>query len=166
MSETLTVEKDKVLAAMEKCPTFKAIAETLWPGLAEQPHKFKVGDRVTYVNYVGPTEQSGTVRVIMGGQSSPYGVEFDKGMGGHSLDGRCKDDHGWWCKERDLSPEEKWGDVTDRVTRYMNDVELQASVPYRVQGLDGVPFKLVMNEDSAFLDEFKIENGRAYHRKG
>ena len=107
--KTLTVERDKVLAAMEKCPTFKAIAETLWPGLADVPHRFKAGDRVTYNNPNGPgIGASGTVRDY-DCDHNLVGVEFNGPFScGHDLGGLSEDGHGWWCYEYRLSPEEKW----------------------------------------------------------
>ncbi len=166
-NETLTVEKDKVLAAMEKCPTFKTIAETLWPGLAEKPHKFKVGDRVTYrCQGYGPDGQSGTVKIIKGRNDQPYGVGFDEAFSGHTIDGFCKDGHGWWCDEDYLSPEEKWEDVTDRLEVIPGWIcsEPNAVVVGMKGSTSGGNFIIVVNPRVPCGGGYKIENGRAYHR--
>ncbi len=71
--------------------------------------KFKVGDRVKCIDSVGFNERvkdsHGTVRDV-----NPDGdwveVEFDDNIGGHTLDGKCKDGHGWVCPSKKLKVEQ------------------------------------------------------------
>lgn len=55
--------------------------------------KFKIGDRVKCIGItIKGYGKLGTVRKIGGS----VGVEFDENVDGHTLDGCCKDGHGWW----------------------------------------------------------------------
>ena len=73
---------------------------------------FACGDRVVCVReYDGKASivgASGTVFAVE--KPPPYGygrcgVCFDKNIFGHSLGGRCKQDHGWWIPDSCLEPE-------------------------------------------------------------
>ncbi len=143
---------ERVRAAAEKCPQTKAALMEILPEAFDVPHKFKVGDRVTYRNPGSlPDGLSGTVRDYDG---SFVGVEF-------SQLGRI-----WHCSESKLSLEEKWEDVTDEL-RFRaqwvstddgdDDTEILA-----VACNAGYPFKVIVRPRHANL--YKIENGRAYHR--
>ena len=63
--------------------------------------KFKVGDRVKCINDGGCGKnlsgKYGTIKVKH--DDSPYGVEFDKYICGHTCDGYAKNGHGWNCEE-------------------------------------------------------------------
>ena len=55
--------------------------------------KFKIDDRVKCIGIPARGYgKVGTVRQIGGS----VGVEFDENVDGHTLDGCCKDGHGWW----------------------------------------------------------------------
>ena len=55
--------------------------------------KFKIGDRVKCIGIPARGYgKVGTVRQI----KENVGVEFDEDIDGHTLDGCCKDGHGWW----------------------------------------------------------------------
>lgn len=64
--------------------------------------KFKIGDRVKYVGIM--LELKGKVGTIVGVEDNNYyGVAFDEySPFCHSLDGRCLDGHGLWCKYTEL----------------------------------------------------------------
>lgn len=70
--------------------------------------KFKIGDKVkviaTDAKAIGAKiGDVGTVKVIDIGKRLCYGVEFDKPYSYyHSLNGRCKENHGYWCNENML----------------------------------------------------------------
>jgi len=55
--------------------------------------KFKIGDRVKGIGAQSKCYgKLGTIRQIGGS----VGVEFDENVDGHTLDGCCKNGHGWW----------------------------------------------------------------------
>lgn len=63
--------------------------------------KFKIGDRVMYVN--PHSELNGKVGTVINTTNCDCGVVFDeyeKFL--HNLNGRCPDGHGWWCIEAEL----------------------------------------------------------------
>ena len=70
--------------------------------------KFKIGDKVKVKAEDAKTIDAkigdvGTVKVIDIGKRLCYGVEFDKPyFRYHSLNGRCKENHGYWCSENML----------------------------------------------------------------
>lgn len=76
--------------------------------------KFKIGDRVRYINYYrvsGP--YSGSTGVIADYDeywAPPWGVCFDDDFwGAHNLGGKISTRTGWWCNEDELEliePEE------------------------------------------------------------
>ena len=75
--------------------------------------KFKVGDRVRCVRVSKYDKQEllnevDTIKVIDGFDNS-IGVAFDADINGHSLDGRCKNYHGWWLNSNQL---EKYKDTS------------------------------------------------------
>lgn len=62
---------------------------------------FKVGDRVRCVESFANTDTVNELGTIVAKGSSPamYGVNFDKFIHGHSLDGKSINGHGWWIPE-------------------------------------------------------------------
>lgn len=67
-------------------------------------NKFQVGDRVEFTvpEYVAKVGEKGTIRVIDPDFKNLLGVELDKNLGGHSLDGKCESGHGCWANSRQL----------------------------------------------------------------
>lgn len=65
-------------------------------------NKFQVGDRVEFTvpEYVAKVGEKGTIRVIDPDFKNLLGVELDKNLGGHSLDGKCESGHGCWANSR------------------------------------------------------------------
>ncbi len=68
--------------------------------------KFKVGDRVRCVRVSKYDKQEllnevGTIKVIEEDGTS-IGVAFDADINGHSLAGRCINNHGWWIAPNQL----------------------------------------------------------------
>lgn len=57
-------------------------------------NNFKTGDRVVFIGDVDSIK--GKVGTVIDTNMYVY-VEFDDYIGGHSLDGRCKLGHGWYC---------------------------------------------------------------------
>jgi hypothetical protein len=66
--------------------------------------KFKVGDRVKLIedNLWGKKEYIGYSGTIIEYRISDYGVEFEAGFDGHTLDGKIKNRCGWYFEERCL----------------------------------------------------------------
>jgi len=61
---------------------------------------FAVGDRVRALYSVGSLCCNGEIGTVMAVLSEDdIGVAYDNDIGGHDLDGRCKDGHGWWSSE-------------------------------------------------------------------
>ena len=76
---------------------------TFWENCIElmEEQKFKVGDKV---KNIGNTSilQKGMKGKIMVIEKGLIGVEWDKKIDGHSLNGKCKQDYGWWVNENNL----------------------------------------------------------------
>ena len=76
--------------------------------------KFKVGDRVKVVaKSEGANEVNigdvGTIKYVAEARKDclPYAVEFDNGNSAyHTVGGRCKNYHGYWCSDNMLKPVE------------------------------------------------------------
>ena len=62
---------------------------------------FKVGDRVRCVKSFGNADTVNELGTIVAKDDAPemYGVDFDKFIHGHSLDGKCVSGYGWWIPE-------------------------------------------------------------------
>lgn len=62
---------------------------------------FKVGDRVRCVKSFANADTVNELGTIVAKGASPemYGVNFDKFIHGHSLDGKGINGHGWWIPE-------------------------------------------------------------------
>lgn len=77
---------------------------------AKQPGVFKVGDRVVCIDDEDENRvvknAHGRVACLEGGIYKDWiGVEFDKDVGGHSLFGRAKEDHGYYIQRKNLRHE-------------------------------------------------------------
>lgn len=70
----------------------------------ETMRKFKIGDRVKCIN--SDIRGYGKIGTILAQSTdtsdTSVGVEFDEDIDGHTLDGRCPMDRGWWIFEKDL----------------------------------------------------------------
>lgn len=62
---------------------------------------FKIGDRVRCVKSFGNADTVNELGTIVAKGNAPemYGVDFDKFIHGHSLDGKCVSGYGWWIPE-------------------------------------------------------------------
>ena len=78
--------------------------------LLEKHLKFKVGDRVKAIKPVGIHNRAvdvyGTIKCLYDEDTYCiyYGVEFDSPINGHNISDyiKCKDGHGWYCKEYEI----------------------------------------------------------------
>lgn len=63
--------------------------------------KFKIGDRVRYIHTIKTLcGKSGTIVAI---NRDVFGVKFDEcAFILHTLEGRCEESRGWWCKEEEI----------------------------------------------------------------
>jgi hypothetical protein len=61
--------------------------------------KFKVGDRV---RPIASFDRSNGTIICISYNGDEIGVEHDKHMRGHDLNGRCKDGHGWYYCSKNL----------------------------------------------------------------
>lgn len=108
--------------------------------------KFKVGDRVRAVkNHDGRDiiGKIGTVKTVDDNLSYPFGIEFDKNIGGHACSGKGKNGHCWWCPESVLEP-------------VCNNGEIEVGKKYCVtcSGL----------ENGNVIEITKIDGGDAYYK--
>ena len=57
---------------------------------------FDPGDRVMYLD-------NGNVGTVLSQYGADVSVYFDNNIGGHTLNGRCPDGHGWHCLSTHLA---------------------------------------------------------------
>ncbi|MDX1279240.1 hypothetical protein [Oceanihabitans sediminis] len=62
----------------------------------------KVGDRVTLVKHVGVGKIGDTGTIIYYHDSDYISVKWDRNIGGHDCDGKCKQGYGWNVTQREI----------------------------------------------------------------
>lgn len=111
---------------------------------------FAVGDRVTCTEVNGHKEIAGTVRVVSG--KSSIGVEFDENMGGHSLEGRVENGHGWWFygeldrikkTSKTVKTDEPLVEKVDKPVEKKEKLNLPSEFVYIARDKDGLLFAYV-----------------------
>lgn len=104
----LKITKDRVIKASESCPDAKTVLKELFPeAFVVDPGKFQIGDIIQVIN-VGDAEELrdcfGKIIVFDENNTNAQigvgfkGADFD----GHSLNGACKSDEGWWVEDKEI----------------------------------------------------------------